>query len=838
MSKISSNLKLVLSRKNLGLVGVFLSTILVVLCWGVWISSATAHTPGGRAAQLFERGEELYEAGQFAEAAAVWGQAADAYAQKGNREGTAQSEINQAEALQELGHYPQACNTLLQAFRVTTVNCWKLIESGNQQDSWLKTIEQQPNSLTKAIGLRSLGNVLQKLDKLELSGEVLQLSLSEAQKLSSKSDESAALMSLGNTYQARGDRELAVQDFPPVDEATPWRCVYRPALGAPKKFYQQAAAFYQQAASASVLSATWIEAQTNHLSTLLETDALSDALELWPQIQSRLKDVPSSRSILKTPINLAMTLTCLRQSVTTDAPNWREIAQILATTVQQARSLGDQRTESYAIGYLGGLYAQAQSQPPPKDLAYAQELTRQALILAQAIEAPDIAYLWQWQLGYLLKVRGDFAAAIAAYNRAVDTLQSIGSNLSAASPNIQFSWRASVEPVYRQLVALLLQPKQVSQKNLKKARDVIEALQVAELENLLGCNLLVAPPVPIDQTGEPKAAVIYPIILADRLEVILSLPNQSLHHYSNPLPKGQNLDDLLGTLRQNLQTPHSVEPGLLKLSRQVYGWLVQPAEGELEKNRVKTLVFVLDGALRNIPMAALYDGQQYLIEKYAVAVSPSLQLLQPQPLSAQKLEVLAAGISQQIPNFPAPPLPEVKDELTIISETTKSVVLRNQDFTRSALENKINERPFSVVHLATHGRFSSQPNQTYIRAWDGPINPNQLKLLLQSREQSQPNPIELLVLSACDTAEGDKQSALGLAGVAVRAGARSTLASLWQVKDDSTTEFIAQFYKTLANPNSSTVTLAKALQSAQLELLYKSKTPFQWAAYVLVGNWL
>jgi len=109
---------------------------------------------------------------------------------------------------------------------------------------------------------------------------------------------------------------------------------------------------------------------------------------------------------------------------------------------------------------------------------------------------------------------------------------------------------------------------------------------------------------------------------------------------------------------------------------------------------------------------------------------------------------------------------------------------------------------------------------------------------LRSREQSRPDAIELLVLSACETAEGDKRAALGLAGVAVRAGARSTLATLWQVNDSSTAELIAQFYKTLSNPGDSTVTKAKALQSAQLNLLRRYKAPLYWAPYVLVGNWL
>lgn len=795
-----------------------------------------------KASQLATQGQELYEAGQFSQAVSVWQQAASAYAQVGDSEGATKSQINMAEALQTLGFYPRACNTLLQAFDITDLDCRKLVQTNqNQQlkDYLLKALEQIPNTQTKAIGLRSLGDVFQKLDYLELSTKVLQLSLNVAKVLRSPEDESAALLSLGNTSQTWGNRKRASQsqDIPQKLASTPWRCLYSPSLGAARKFYQQAADFYQQAATESVSSTAWVQAEINRLSTLLETNALPEAQELSFQIKSKLKDLPPSRTAAYAQLSLASSLSCLKQANVANA-TWTEIAQNLATAAQLARSIGDQRTESYAQGYLGGLYAQAQTQPDTQNLTYAQNLTQQALSLAQAIKATDITYLWQWQLGYLKGIQGDNQGAIAAYNQAVDTLQSLRSDLSATSRNVQFSFQERVEPVYRQLVDLLLQTDQSSQKNLKQARDVVEALQVAELENLLRCNLQAASPVSIERGSDPTAAVIYPIILDNRIEVIVSLSGQPLRHYSHSLPQEQSIEDLVQTLRQNLQLPNTTGRGFSKSSQLLYDWLLKPVEADLNKSGVKTLVFVLDGALRQIPMAALHDGKQFLIEKYAVALSPSLHLVQPKPLPDMQLKVLAAGISQKIPGFNAPALPEVKDELAQISEVTTSVVLRDQEFTRTALESEINQQPFSVVHLATHGQFSSNPEQTYIRAWDERIDVNQLRNLLQTRESATTEAIELLVLSACDTASSDRRSALGLAGVAVRAGARSTLASLWQVSDDSTASIMKNFYQTLSKSANSTITKAQALQSAQLELLHKHAAPFQWAGYVLVGNWM
>jgi CHAT domain-containing protein len=378
-----------------------------------------------------------------------------------------------------------------------------------------------------------------------------------------------------------------------------------------------------------------------------------------------------------------------------------------------------------------------------------------------------------------------------------------------------------------------------SQKNLAQALKIFESLQVTELVNFFkqGCVDInpVVKSVQIDQV-DPTAAVIYPIILADRLEVILSLPHkQPLRHYATSLPQRQ-IESTLEQLRQLLVTRNSQD--FLPLSQQVYDWLIQPAESELTKNGIKTLVFVLDGSLRNIPMTALHDGKQYLVEKYAVAINPGLQLEDLQPLKRANLDALIAGVSEAVGNFPA--LTNVKDEVnTIKSEVPKSRKLLNQQFTSKALQKDINSFPFPVVHIASHGEFSSKANNTFILAWDGPINVKDLDNLLRLRNQNQSssNPIKLLVLSACKTVVGDRQAALGLAGVAVRAGAGSTLATLWYINDVATVPLMSRFYQELGNAN---ITKAEAIRRSQRALLQNPEYqhPVYWAPYVLVGNWL
>jgi CHAT domain-containing protein len=719
--------------------------------------------------------------GQAQQSLITWQQATANYIQAGNDAGIVGSLINQVQALQNLGFYRRANKTLTELEQ---------------------TLQNQPDSLLKATGLRSLGNALRAVGDLDKSRQVLQESLTLAQKLKSPQEIATAWVSLGTTAQAQ-------QDIP------------------------SALKFYQQAEAASTSLTTRIQAQLNQLSLLLETKSWSTAIALWPQIQPEIANLPPSRTAIYARINFAQSLIRLKQTSTISTPSWPEIGQLLATAVQQAKSIKDTRAEAYALGHLGGLYEQTQQ------LSNAQDLTRQALNLAQTINASDIAYHWQWQLGRLLKAQGNIKEAIANYTEAINTLQSLRSDLVGINPDIQFSFRESVEPVYRQFVDLLLQSPSgevPSQQNLIQARAVIESLQLAELENFFQIACLAGEPVQIDQVidkDDPTAAVIYPIILADRLDVILKLPNLPLRHYKTTVAQSE-VEKILEELRRKLTKAYTLRE-TQSLSKQVYDWLLQPAEADLASSNVKTLVFVLDGSLRNVPMAALYDGQQYLVQKYGVALTPGLQLLAPKSLKQLQLKALTGGLSEARQGFSA--LSNVALELAQIKSEVPSTVLLNQQFTSTTLQNEINSVSFPVVHLATHGVFSSKASETFILTWDGRINVNDLDKLLQLREQSQPNAIELLVLSACQTAAGDKRAALGLAGVAVRAGARSTLASLWSLDDESSALLMSQFYRELAR---STVTKAEALRLAQLALLQNPRYqhPRYWAPYVLLGNWL
>lgn len=715
--------------------------------------------------------------GKAEAALATWEQTEEVYKQTKNQSGIIRSQINQAQAWRTQGFYRRAVETLRKV---------------NQ------TLQSQPDSLEKTVGLRSLGDALQVAGELEMSRQALEQSLIIAQRLQSNSDIGASLFSLGNNTRNTHKQEQK----------------------------QQAIAYYLQTEKVSPSPLTRATAKLNRLSLLIEDKQLAQAETLLPSIESQVEQLPPSRAAIYARINFA-------QSLSKFSNRNSDTARLLAKAIEQSRSLGDKRAEAYALKSLGSLYEET------RQWSEAQNLTLKGLVLAQSSNAPEITYTLEWQLGRLLWAQKDIKGAIAAYDAAVETLQYLRSDLLAVNQDVQFNFRDSVEPVYRESVELLLQSQgtQPDIKILEKARQRIEALQLAELDNFFREACLQGQKVPLDQVVDqdnPNAAILYPIILPNELQVIVKIPKQPLRHYKTKIRQAE-VEKILTELRKNLVNPTAIKT-VEKQSQQVYNWLLQPIESELQASGVNTLVFVLDGALRNLPMAALYDGKQYLVEKYAIALSVGLQLLDPKPLVQQQLKALTAGLTQPPANYPNyAPLPGIKSEFNGITEAGISTTsLLDGQFTSKKLESQINTVSFNVVHLATHGQFSSLAENTFILAADGPIKVKDFDSFLRSQDKTS---VELLVLSACQTAAGDKRAALGLAGASVRAGARSTLASLWQIDDESTALFVSAFYQEL---KSGKITKAEAVHRAQLQLLKHPnyKAPSFWAAYVLIGNWL
>ena len=269
-------------------------------------------------------------------------------------------------------------------------------------------------------------------------------------------------------------------------------------------------------------------------------------------------------------------------------------------------------------------------------------------------------------------------------------------------------------------------------------------------------------------------------------------------------------------------------------ARKLYDYLIRPYEPDLLSAGIHTLVFVPSGPLRTVPMAALQDGQHFLIEKYATAITPGLNLIDPTPIQRENINILAAGITEASQGFP--PLPEVASELKNIGSMFSGKLLLNQDFLVSSMETELKKEVFTIVHIASHGQFQGDVNQTFVLAFDDKLTMNTLDKyagFLQFRK----TPLDLLALSACESAAGDDMAALGMAGVAVKAGARSALATLWFINDMASSVLIKEFYHQIENPS---VSRAVALQQAQLNLAGDPRFnhPGYWSPFLLINNWL
>lgn len=817
-------------------------------------------------------GRELFEAGRYLEAARFWEEAAENYGRQGEVIHRALVLSYLTTAYQQLGEWEEAEKAIATSINLiensqnprasttaqilnakaslelargraeAALKTWQLAESYYQEAGDFIGIAGAQINQAKA--WQSLGNYRQAQDILEKLEALLKtpenIGLQEGESLLAV--KRSALLNLANTLKQVGelDRAQAIleESLVAIRSSTSFWQIQRILVGLgdisnAKKSEDVALGFYREATAIPVcpnenFCSQAIEAELKLLHLLLQTQDYIEAEKIAVELANNLENLPPSKAAVYGRIELANSISKLKQFAGGQIPN-SQIAKMLAIALKEAKILGDPRAEAYALGYLGKIYEENQQ------LADAEKLSRQALGIAQTINAADIAYRWQWQLGRILTVQGDQRRAIAAYTEAVKSLQSLRADLAAISADVRFSFRENVEPVYRQLVGLLLETPadgtEASQENIQQALKVIESLQIAELDNFFreACVRVISQKI---DTIDPKAAVIQPAILSDRLEVVISIPGKPLRHYATFLPQ-EEIERTVSQMQASLRLT-SFARERLPVAAEIYDWLIRPAEADLADSGIETLVFVLDGVLRNLPMAALYDGEGYLLEKYNIALTPGLQLLEARSLQKEKLKTLMGGLSEASQGFIA--LPGVEVELAEIASQVPSEKLLNQQFTTEQLQEEIKGSPFPVVHLATHGQFSSDPEETFILTWDDKIKVNEFEGLLKSRENGRSDPIELLVLSACQTAAGDKRAALGLAGVAIRSGTRSTLATLWPVADRSTADLMVEFYRELGKTGE---TKAEALRKAQLSLLKGGyEHPYFWAPFVLVGNWL
>ncbi len=296
----------------------------------------------------------------------------------------------------------------------------------------------------------------------------------------------------------------------------------------------------------------------------------------------------------------------------------------------------------------------------------------------------------------------------------------------------------------------------------------------------------------------------------------------------------------------------------LKPAQYLYDVLVRPLEASLDKVEIGNLTYIMDDGLRTLPLAALHDGKQFLIEKYSVGLMPSFSLTNTSGYVEPKSNLLLAMGASEFVDPNQNPLPAAPLEIQIIAKDIwQGDSLTENQFTVDNLVEARQKKPYGILHLATHGEFKAgDPADSYIQFEDEKVTLDQLDRLQLGKP-----PLELLVLSACRTAIGDRNAELGFAGLALNSGAKSALGSIWYVSDTGTMGLMTRFYQELQNAP----TKAEALRQAQLALLHgevylEGNTlitkdgrielpgdfanggridlthPFFWSAFALVGN--
>jgi CHAT domain-containing protein len=495
-----------------------------------------------------------------------------------------------------------------------------------------------------------------------------------------------------------------------------------------------------------------------------------------------------------------------------------------------AAAHADTRTESFALGHMGRIAEEAGR------IDTALEYTRIAMMKAQAANALDGLYRWQWQAARLLEKKGNADQAVVAYQQSIATLELIRPELSRRSIR---SFQATVAPVFFGMAEMVLQQQSrttdpaAATGQLHLVRSTIEKLKVAEIQNYFQNDCVIGDEqaTELDAIGA-DTAVLYPIIFDDRVEILVSI-GPAIRRYTSPVSRADLARTVL-EFRQGLErrpTNRYRAPG-----KALYDWLIAPALGDLRAAKVSTLVFVPDGPLRTVPAAAFFDGERFLVEEFAMATTLGMTLTSPKPISTQEPEILASGLTQSIRGFSA--LPAVQAELDSIQQiySDQAEEFRDETFVVGDVSEALAKGRYSIVHIATHGQFKADHRESFLLAYDAPLTMSELEATVSSRRYNN-EPIELLMLSACETAAGDDRAALGLAGVALKAGARSAVATLWAINDDATSQLVTRFYEEI---KAGKVTKAQALRTAQLQLIADQRYshPAVWSPFLMLGNWL
>ncbi|ALG68034.1 CHAT domain-containing protein [Beggiatoa leptomitoformis] len=784
----------------------------------------------------FVIGQQAFQQGQYAEAIQQWKSALDISSD--NHEQVAIM-IQLIKAYRQLGNYNQAI---------------ELVEQALKQGSELFDIPLKINLYNEISKL----NLAQGIDYFKKASQYNTQALVLARQLNDVDLLAEVLNQSANLFSANLDFETALKNYTEAIE------LLRNKGGDSRVLQEMQTKILINKAQKQFL----LEKETIDQFDTTE-EALQHSLQLLETALQQTNHWQDQYSEIFALISLGKLAQALRQEFPAESVAAKHLLQqayqALYRAQQLANTLHNAYAQAYADGSLGELYQSVAQNTE------ALQLFRQAVFHAQQTQENTLLYLWLWKLGHLLRQQELYKEAIDIYRAAIAEFTPVQQQIATKGYcAITDSIRERVAPVYFELADLLLkQAKQETdtqrQTTLIEARQAIETYKNFELQDYYqdSCITQQTECTSADQLIDSHTAILYLIPLVDRLELLLTTTTGI--HQATVAVTEKNLHDTVSyfssPLRDNPQAKQRIrgmeeanssrcEPlrllvedtmissppaSFFEYAQRLHQWLIAPFTQEL--HNIDTLIIVPEGILRTLPFAALHDGKNYLVEQFALGITPSLCLNNAQEHRV-KNKILLSGLSDSVQNFSA--LPCTKYEVETIQQLYSSPPpLLNKDFSIPKLRSALSAGDYSIVHIASHGQFNKQLNNTFILTYDDRLNLSQLNDLMTLARVNN-TPIELLTLSACETAMGDDRAALGLAGVALKAGVKSALASLWKVDDEATPLVLIEFYTQLQPPH---ITKAKALQLAQKRMITDKKYryyhhPYYWAAFLLIGGWL
>jgi CHAT domain-containing protein len=744
-------------------------------------AGAAAADSGERAVALdyLGRGKAAFRVGDLAAATAQWSRAIRLCQEISDNALEAEALTRRGEAYSAGGHFREATADLQAA---------------------LKTAEASGDLSLVAAASGALGNLSFLSRRTATAEPLLKRSHDIAQRLNDARILAASANDLGNLYAAT-DR--------PVEAASA---------------YDQAIANADRAGDEALAAI----AQTNAARFAFRRGDLARAAALLTRAVDRLVRSPASGERGAALVTAGSII--FEREGALDLALRVPTERALQTAAAWAQALDDKLLASLALGSLGRL-AEREGR-----VAEAERFTDQALFAAQQTKAAELSARWEWQRARLLRRQGNVAAALPSYRRAVAALEGVRQEIPVEYRGGHSSYRATYGALYLEFADLLLRQAAAAPSAaaslLKEARDDVELLKEGELQDYFRDSCVTsfeAKRRSID-TIASGTAVIYPIVLPDRLEILVSFGTEQ-RQFTVPIAAAA-LREEVRSLRRLLEERTTNQ--YLAPAKDLYDRIVRPLDPLLTARHIDTLVIVPDDVLRLIPLAALHDGRHFLVERYATAIVPSLRLVDPKPFTSQLRDALAVGVSEPVDGYPG--LPHVAEEVAEVRDLENGKTLLNGSFRRGAFARELENVPYNLVHIASHGEFGSDPSRTFVLAFDGPLTMDDLERDVKFG-QFRENALELLTLSACKTAASDDRSALGLAGLALKSGARSALAALWFVDDLASGELVTSFYRSLRE---APLSKARALQAAQQRFLADPVFghPAYWAPFLLIGNWL